>query len=101
MFACDKQFLLRALRHTTTLLGCIELVNPSHSLSHNFLAGLFSGSAVMAGDCVRPPPHQPTAAVTFLTAGASVRAGMYSANDGLSAPLALTCAGKDDISQSR
>ena len=36
-----------------TLACCTELVNPSHPLSLNFLDGLFSGSAIIAGDCGR------------------------------------------------
>lgn len=44
---------LKAFCHVNDLGGCIESVNPSQPLSLNFLDGLFSGHAIIAGDCGR------------------------------------------------
>lgn len=71
----------------TTLVCCTELVNPSHPLCFNFLDGLFTGSAVIAGDRARaansPQPGWHPSLPEPL------KGGMCWDNNGLSAPLVL------------
>lgn len=52
-FSFYNQFGWRRFAILMTLACCIELVNSSHPLSLNFLDGLLSGSAIIAGDCGR------------------------------------------------
>lgn len=59
MSVYHKQLGLKPLYHIMTLPCWIELVNPSHLLSFNFLDGLLSEGAIIEGDCERATINPP------------------------------------------